>query len=785
MNYVFWVFSITSPSFMKFKRKSKMYFGGVFQTAKDQRENFIGQTIPNTLLAAKKNTLIGGDFNCIIAPLDCTHHPESKMSTNLKRITTIFNWKDTFRTLHPNSPTYSHFYNRQMSGSGLTQGGSRLDRSYLKGNLRTVRSEYVGASFSDHMLHLTSVECPEASPHLGQHFKPYFKVRPEIAKDEEFQARVHQITQEWQRAKAHLPLLVWWDLLKKDIRQAAKQIGKERAKEKKSTLNFLMLAQAHLSKKVSKGELDFLPKLKSVQLQINKWFDDLAEKIKLHSRAQDMQESEKVRIFHYEQFYRTNNRSSITKLKTSAGIIEGHDKCAKFLNNEVASLFGKEVELDEEAQEELLDEVEPVFTPDDNEMLQAEISDEEVKMSLHRSNKKASPGCDGLTYLVYEQCWGSLGKHLCEVIREVVRVGTPSVSMQHSLLVFSPKPGKGASLLPRDKRRLSMLQSDWKVLTGVLAARLRKTEGHTLSQQQYAAGKRRINHAISQARDTVENVSPNQKGCALVEMDFQGAYDMLSLRWTWKVLLKKNCSPAFVSTMQQLYELSPSYLISTINNQQQPRILNKRSNIKQGDRGSTILYCFSTCPLLSYLQRRLQGIRYHRLATEGPAHPVLGPASPVEARLGVLGFVDDLKCGVSSVKESEVLDGAVQLFERSSGSKLHRDPTTKKCQLLPLGKWSKWSQQQSPLDYLRVVEEINFLGVILGKTSSKSRALNGDFLTSKVKTKIASYKAGRHIPLVCRPFTVNTYILSKLTYKASIFNRRVRDVNTLVARLAC
>ena len=95
--------------------------------AKDQRENFIGQTIPNTLLAAKKNTLIGGDFNCIIAPLDCTHHPESKMSTNLKRITTIFNWKDTFRTLHPNTPTYSHFYNRQMSGSGLTQGGSRLD----------------------------------------------------------------------------------------------------------------------------------------------------------------------------------------------------------------------------------------------------------------------------------------------------------------------------------------------------------------------------------------------------------------------------------------------------------------------------------------------------------------------------------------------------------------------------------------------------------------------------------------------------------------------------------
>ena len=75
----------------------------------------------------------------------------------------------------------------------------------------------------------------------------------------------------------------------------------------------------------------------------------------------------------------------------------------------------------------------------DNEMLEAEITDEEVRESLKTSNKKAAPGGDGITFLVYDLCWSSLGKDLCNVIREVAKAGTPTESMKHSFMVFSPK----------------------------------------------------------------------------------------------------------------------------------------------------------------------------------------------------------------------------------------------------------------------------------------------------------------------------------------------------------
>ena len=96
-----------------------------------------------------------------------------------------------------------------------------------------------------------------------------------------------------------------------------------------------------------------------------------------------------------------------------------------------------------------------------------------------------------------------------------------------------------------------------------------------------------------------------------------------------------------------------------------------------------------------------------------------------------------------------------------------------------MGKWAKWKQDQSPLGYLAVVEELNFLGVKLARTTSKSRALNGEELTSRVKSKIASYKAGRHSPLVCRPYVLNTYVMSKIVYRSAVLNLRAQDIQSI------
>ena len=55
-------------------------------------------------------------------------------------------------------------------------------------------------------------------------------------------------------------------------------------------------------------------------------------------------------------------------------IIEGHEKCAKHLDDEVRALLGSPAKLDRRAQGDLLAEVERVFTDEDNAMLELPIA---------------------------------------------------------------------------------------------------------------------------------------------------------------------------------------------------------------------------------------------------------------------------------------------------------------------------------------------------------------------------------------------------------------------------
>ena len=270
-------------------------------------------------------------------------------------------------------------------------------------------SEYIGAAFSDHMLHLVRLECPEATEAAEDHFKPYFKISPETAKDAEFQDRVQQ--------------------------QAAKQISRERAKEKRATLTFLMLVQSHLSKKTSKGNLSLLPKLKSIQLRINNWFDEQAEKVRLHSRLKDKSLRKSGST--------TMSSSTEPTIKAQSPSSKHHwgssvaTKSVQTFSTKMCQLYLRQRQnWSKQHKDNCWMKLKKAK---DNEMLEAEITDEEVRESLKTSNKKAAPGGDGMTVLVYDLCWSSLGQVLCNVIREVAKAGTPTESMKHSFMVFSPK----------------------------------------------------------------------------------------------------------------------------------------------------------------------------------------------------------------------------------------------------------------------------------------------------------------------------------------------------------
>ena len=93
-------------------------------------------------------------------------------------------------------------------------------------------------------------------------------------------------------------------------------------------------------------------------------------------------------------------------------------------------------------------------------------------------------------------------------------------------MVFGTKPKKASSLKPSDKRRISLINSDFKTMTGLEARRLKKLATHILSPHQLVAGSnRRIHHGIARARDAIFAAGKRKEGCGILDTDYIAAFD--------------------------------------------------------------------------------------------------------------------------------------------------------------------------------------------------------------------------------------------------------------------
>ena len=645
---------------------------GTDAASRSSRENYFGETVPQILVNRKCNGCLGGDFNCITNKQDATHYPEAKMSPCLTRLMKTFGWVDSFRSLHPNTTTFSRYYE-----SRGCSGATRIDRQYQWGNVVAVHAEYSPVAFSDHLAHTVKIQVPEAIERMCcPKSRPIFKVREEVVRDTEFHNRLKQAMEEWEYVRMEgLPVLQWWEIIvKPGIRKIAMNRSKEINQDRRSQLNFLLLHQTYLVRKIQHCQQQlwgtWLRKLVCVQQQIQDWYRQASDKIKHQSRVDEFQVSEKTRIYHHEIHQKHLKKSSILKLQTESGLLEGHTSCAKFLENVVADLLLNPAELDKVSQDILLNELEPVVTDEENMMLAKVPDKKEVLETLQEANAHAAPGTDGITSLLYKVCWDSVGEALTDVVKAKFQGEKLPSSMRTSMMVFGSKPKKSQSINPRDKRRISLLNCDFKLCEGLEARRFRKISNRVLSPVQYVAGKdRRIHHGIAKARDAIQAAMKTKLGCGIADTDFVAAFDWLVLSWVWKVLLKLGFDRNVVNRIQSLYQ--DSVTIVVVNSILGRVLVDLRGSLRQGGCASMEWFSFGIDPLLRYLDRRLQGIVITSIPMLGPV--LKGEKMPLpqlEERFKLMAYCDDVKPSVTSMSEFFTVDTAYSLFEKSSGCKL-------------------------------------------------------------------------------------------------------------------
>ena len=243
-------------------------------------------------------------------------------------------------------------------------------------------------------------------------------------------------------------------------------------------------------------------------------------------------------------------------------------------------------------------------------------------------------------------------------------------------MVFGSKPKQTSSIKPSDKRRISLLNSDFKTATGIESRRFKKVTTHTLSPNQLVSGDdRRIHHGVNLARDAIYAAGKSKTGCGILDTDYIAAFDFLVMHWVFMVLAKKGLCNQVISRLKNLYR--DNITIVVVNNVLGKSFLNHRWSLRQGDVPSIHWFAYGIDPLIAYLEKRLNGILIHSVPVHGPI-PAGAPGllPQLEERYKVVGYADDLKPAITTMQEFTLVDLASSLFEKSSACKLHTDHTT-------------------------------------------------------------------------------------------------------------
>jgi hypothetical protein len=114
--------------------------------------------------------------------------------------------------------------------------------------------------------------------------------------------------------------------------------------------------------------------------------------------------------------------------------------------------------------------------------LEGEVTIEELKKSLDSSNNASCPGWDGISYKCLERLWEHIKVPMRNMAKESFENGTLSSTLRTGIIKLIPK-GKNNTRV-EDWRPITLLPTSYKIISGVVVARLEKTLPHIIGRAQ-------------------------------------------------------------------------------------------------------------------------------------------------------------------------------------------------------------------------------------------------------------------------------------------------------------
>ena len=112
------------------------------------------------------------------------------------------------------------------------------------------------------------------------------------------------------------------------------------------------------------------------------------------------------------------------------------------------------------------------------------------------------------------------------------------------------------------------------------------------------------------------------------------------MKWVFLVMRAKGLDEKVIERLTNIYDNNITVVV--VNNVAGRTFTNSRWSMRQGDNPSVFWFSFGIDPLVTFLEKRLQGITLYSTPVLGPVLSDCPPLPPLQETFKLLCFVDDL-----------------------------------------------------------------------------------------------------------------------------------------------
>ena len=690
------------------------------------------------LLTGQHNTILAGDFNCVLnRNLDrigeLNNYSDNSITT-LKSLVSNFHLIDSFRKLNPTLKLYTWY--RDSHDPSVPVQASRLDRFYISKNIEKfiVDTQIVHFTQSDHdAVVLTMVGNSSLSYGTG-----YWKCNNSHLNHTILKTFITDLIN--RELKFHSFSLEFWDILKSKIKNEiikfSKQISRLKFQEIKSLKReYYLLRQKYDS--TDNEELSL--QLQELRLNIKELQHTMYQGSIIRSKATILDNNEKPSQFFFQLENRNGNKKTINEIEYNNVTYNTSSDMLHCFETYYKDLFKAEV-IDDNLADEFLSGL-PQLTPDDNQFLIGPIKKEEIWKSLTMMDNNKSPGPDGLTKEFYVAFFDTLGDSLVKLYNLIFESNTLSDSQKISYITLLCKDPQNSNLM-KNWRPISLLNLDYKILSKIITSRLSHVMSKIIHMDQTCGVKGRSifdnGHLIRNICDYIEQ---KDLPCAFISLDQEKAFDSVNYKFLEKTLVSFGFHPDFIKWVFIFYnDINSSVIVNNFISNPFPIL----RGVRQGCSLSPLLYVIVYEPFAIKIRNDTE---------------IIGISIPGAAEVCKISlFADDSTgfcCTDNSIKQYLFL---AHRYERAAGAKINYS----KSNGMFMGKWRTRSDHPFGISW---IDRHKTVGFLFGHNLNNDDHWHN--LLQKITKTLLLWKS-RHLSLVSKSHIINLLACSQLWYTATV-----------------